>query len=308
VATRFVVLKSRWRGEARAGRPNHENAMIKKFLQGHWLGHPLHPMLVHLPIGLFLLSFVFDVATVITGLSSPSSQPTASPRSGSFVLPAFYTMSVGVVFALIAAIPGFADYTSIRRDHPARRTAVWHMLLNLAVVALYVVNLVLRDRRYDPFEPRVGVLPFALSLVAIALLSVSGYLGGKMVYADGVGVGRHRRRRGRTPRQTIVTDGLVSEADLAADGDSLRLDINDTIAAVARVDGEIYAFQEFCTHRFGPLSEGTFDGTRVRCPWHGSCFDMRTGKVTDGPAKEDIRAFEVVRQDGQVRIRVTGDA
>lgn len=270
--------------------------MIKALLQGKPLGHPLHPMLVHLPIGLFLLSFVFDVISITRD---------APARSASFVLPAFYTMSIGIVFALVAAVPGFADYTSIRRDHPARRTAVWHMLLNLAVVGLYIGNVILRDRRYDPFEPRVEGLPFAMSLAAIGLLSVSGWLGGKMVYNDGVGVGRHRRKRGRTPRETIVTDGVLGETDLR-EGDSLRLDINDTIATVAKVDGKVYAFQEFCTHRFGPLSEGTFDGTTVRCPWHGSCFDMRSGKVTDGPAKEDIRAFEVEEKDGQVRIRVTG--
>jgi nitrite reductase/ring-hydroxylating ferredoxin subunit len=185
------------------------------------------------------------------------------------------------------------------------------MLLNFAVVALYVVNLAIRNRTHDPFATKVAGLPFALSLVAIALLSVSGWLGGKMVYNDGVGVGRHRRRGragGPTPRETIVTDGTIGEADLA-EGESLRLDINDTIAAVAKVDGKIYAFQEFCTHRFGPLSEGTFvaDGQQVRCPWHGSCFDMRTGKVTEGPAKEDIRAFEVEQKDGQVRIRVTDE-
>jgi nitrite reductase/ring-hydroxylating ferredoxin subunit len=178
------------------------------------------------------------------------------------------------------------------------------MILNVAVVALYIVNLVIRDRTHDPFAPKVGGLPFMLSLVAVVLLLVSGYLGGRMVYDDGIGVGRHRRRRGQTPRETIVSDGTIAESDLA-EGDSLRLDINGTIVAVAKVDGKIYAFQDFCTHRFGPLAEGTFDGTQVKCPWHGSCFDMCSGKVTDGPAKEDIRAFAVEVRDGQVRIRVT---
>jgi len=270
--------------------------MIKDFLQGKPLGHPLHPMLVHLPIGLFLLSFIFDVA---------SKSLDAGPRSRAFVLPAYYTMSVGVFFALVAAVPGLADYSSIRRDHPARRTANWHLILNVAVVGLYILNLTVRKRTHDPFANSVATTPFLLSCVAIVLLSVSGYLGGKMVYDDGIGVGRHRRRT-RTPRETIVTDGTISESALD-EGDSLRLDINDTIVTVAKVDGQVYAFQEFCTHRFGPLSEGTFDGTTVRCPWHGSCFDMRTGKVTDGPAKEDIRAFEVEVRDGQARIRVTDE-
>jgi uncharacterized membrane protein/nitrite reductase/ring-hydroxylating ferredoxin subunit len=272
--------------------------MLKNLLQGKPLGHPLHPILVHLPIGLFLLSLIFDVAGKFCG---------SGERAEAFVVPAYYTMSVGIFFALVAAIPGIADYTSIRRDHPARRTATWHMILNVIVVVLYIVNLAIRSRTHDPFAGSVANMPFVLSIIAIVLLSASGYLGGKMVYGDGVGVGRHRRKKGRTPRETIVTDGTLSQSDLG-EGDSLRLDINGTIVAVAKVDGQIYAFQEFCTHRFGPLSEGSFDGTTVRCPWHGSCFDMRSGKVVEGPAKTDIRAFEVVARDGQVRIRVTEDA
>ena len=280
--------------------------MLKDLLQGKPLGQPLHPMLVHLPIGLFMLSFIFDVA---------SKSFDAGARSRAFVLPAFYTMSTGVFFALVAAVPGLADYSSIRRDHPARRTATWHMILNVAVVALYIVNLIIRNRTHDPFATAVATLPFLLSFVAIVLLSVSGYLGGKMVYDDGVGVGRHRRRA-RTPTETIVTDGTIA-ADALGDGETLRLDVNDTIVCLAKVDGQLYAFQDFCTHRFGPLSEGTLASGRalakgdyppstVRCPWHGSCFDMRTGKVTEGPAKEDIRAFEVEQLgDGRVRIRVT---
>src|SRR5688572_4278818 len=204
--------------------------MIKDLLQGKPLGHPLHPMLVHLPIGLFFLSFIFDIA---------SKSFDAGARSRAFVLPAFYTMSTGVFFALVAAVPGLADYSSIRRDHPARRTATWHMILNVAVVTLYIVNLVLRDRTHDPFATSVASMPFLLSCVAIVLLSVSGYLGGKMVYNDGVGVGRHRRAT-RTPTETIVTDGTIA-ADAIGEGETLRLDINDTIVCLAKVDGQLYA-------------------------------------------------------------------
>jgi len=266
---------------------------MKDLLQGKPLGHPLHPMLVHLPIGLLLLSFVFDVIGKIAG---------PGDTSRAFVRPAFYTMLFGVVAALLAAVPGLADYSSIRRDHPARRTATWHMLLNVTVVAIYVVNLALRRGRLD--DVSVRVLPFVLSLIAVGMLSFSGYLGGILVYDDGIGVGRHRRRT-PPPKQTIVTDGTLAEADVR-EGETLRLDINDTIVCLAKVDGQLYAFQEFCTHRFGPLSEGTFvDGANVKCPWHGSCFDMKTGKVTEGPAKEEIRVFPIEVRDGQVRIVVT---
>jgi nitrite reductase/ring-hydroxylating ferredoxin subunit len=172
------------------------------------------------------------------------------------------------------------------------------------------VNLFVRGRTLHIHQTNVAALPFTLSIIAVALLSVSGYLGGKMVYDDGIGVGRHRRQRGRTPSETIKAPDDQGWIELGGmqDGDSLRADIGGTVVAIAKADGQVYAFQEFCTHRYGPLSEGSFEGQNVRCPWHGSCFDMRTGRVVEGPAKTDIRAFEVEIVEGRARIRVTGEA
>jgi nitrite reductase/ring-hydroxylating ferredoxin subunit len=67
---------------------------------------------------------------------------------------------------------------------------------------------------------------------------------------------------------------------------------------------ELFAFQEFCTHRFGPLSEGAFDGFNLQCPWHNSCFDVRTGKVTNGPAKVDLKTFKMETRDGKIGVLI----
>jgi nitrite reductase/ring-hydroxylating ferredoxin subunit len=88
-------------------------------------------------------------------------------------------------------------------------------------------------------------------------------------------------------------------ADLA-EGASLRADLNGVIVAVVRFDGNYYAFQEFCTHRYGPLSEGRLHDGQVECPWHGSCFDVRTGRVTRGPAKVDLNTYRVLVNDGMI--------
>lgn len=269
--------------------------MLKNLLQGRPLGHPLHVMLVHLPIGLLLLSFILDLTTLAAGAQ--------------WVRPAFYTMALGVLTALLAAVPGLADYSDIRRDHPARKIATWHMILNVAAVALYAVNLIVRWPHLD--AGRTGPLPLLMSLIGVGLLSVSGYLGGVMVYDDGIGVGRHRRA-GASPRDTTVKaaigDDWVELADEAAlaDGQTLRATINGLTMAVAKVDGQVCAFQEFCTHRYGPLSEGSFADGQVRCPWHGSCFNVRTGAVTSGPAKESIRIAEATVRDGKVLVRIRG--
>ena len=85
----------------------------------------------------------------------------------------------------------------------------------------------------------------------------------------------------------------VADASQLQEGETLRADIDGTVIAIAKVDGQLYAFQEFCTHRYGPLSEGALNGAEIECPWHRSCFDVRTGKVTQGPAKMDLKTYPV---------------
>src|SRR6266581_1789568 len=150
--------------------------MLKDFLEGKPLRHPLHPMLVHFPIGLFVLSLLLDLAS------------RAFANTPSLVRDSFYAMLLGVITALIAAVPGLVDYTDIRSDHPAKRTATAHMILNLIVVALYGINLGIRSSMLA--DPKIPLLPFILSLVGVALLSASGYLGGRLVYDEGIRVGR----------------------------------------------------------------------------------------------------------------------
>lgn len=266
---------------------------LKDVLEGKPFRCPLHPAIVHLPIALFPLSLVLDVAS---HLAAQSGIP--------FVRAAFICLLGGLITALVAAVFGFVDYTDIRDDHPAKKTATAHLVLNLIAVGLYAGSAGLRFSSLN--EASTPMMPLIVSLVALAVLSYSGYLGGVLVYDDGIGVGRHRRRT-RTPESTTVvktTKGAVAVAndqDLA-DGETLRVSVDGTAVAIVRLKGEVHAFQEFCTHRYGPLSEGCFKGHEVQCPWHGSKFDVRTGKVTAGPAKVDLRTFRTEIRDGKIWI------
>src|SRR5437764_7449351 len=273
--------------------------MLKDFLEGKPLRHPLHPMLVHFPIGLFLLSLLLDLASL------------ALPSAPDLVRDSFYAMLLGVITALVAAVPGFVDYTDIRSDHPAKRTATAHLTLNLIVVALYGINLGVRSSSL--VDPKIQMVPLILSFIAITLLSVSGYLGGRLVCDAGISVGRHKRRT-PTPENTlhlsatnVANDGDIAfvpipEADRLGERETLRVEIDGQVITIAKIDQGFYAFQEFCTHRFGPLSEGTFKDFNVQCPWHNSCFDVRTGKVTQGPAKVDLKTFTIEIRDGKVAV------
>jgi uncharacterized membrane protein len=131
-------------------------------------GHPLHPILVAIPIGLWIFSLVCDIVHALGG------RPVWSDV-------AFYTMAGGLVGALLAAVPGFLDYGTLR-EPATRRLGGAHMTINLLVVALYAVNIWLRTG----LTP-VAWVPLGLSVVGVILLGISGWLGGEMVYKHGVG-------------------------------------------------------------------------------------------------------------------------
>jgi len=133
-------------------------------------GHPIHPMLVPLAIGLWIFSFVCDLIHLRQG---------ADPVWSTVAL---YTMGGGIVGALLAAVPGLIDLLSLPEQ--PRKTAIAHMSINLVIVTLYVVNFWMRVR--SPENP--GGLVW-LSRLCIAMLVVSGWLGGKLVYEYGVAVG-----------------------------------------------------------------------------------------------------------------------
>ncbi len=124
-------------------------------------------MLVPIAIGLWLFSLLCDLVHRF-GAASPN-----------WEVVAWYTMIGGIVGALIAAVPGFIDLLSLPKD--IQRTGIKHMALNLTIVVLFVINAFMR---------RDGVTDAAiwLSVIAVCLLAVSGWLGGKMVYEAGVAV------------------------------------------------------------------------------------------------------------------------
>jgi uncharacterized membrane protein len=129
-------------------------------------------MLVPLPIGLWIFSFVCDLIFAF-GSGAPVWKTVA-----------LYTMVGGIVGALLAALPGLIDLLSLPPG--PRRTAIIHMSINLTIVVLFVINAWLRIRAGDAGAAATG--PVWLSLVAILMLLVSGWLGGKLVYESGVAV------------------------------------------------------------------------------------------------------------------------
>lgn len=139
-------------------------------------GHPFHPMLVTLPIGAWISALVFDIATRVNDNGSRS-----------LVDASYWLIGIGIVAAIGAAVFGVIDLVRIPRGTRAFATGLTHMALNLFVVALFVVNFLWRRGDYDELaKVRAGQL--GLSVAAIAVLAVSGWLGGTLSYHFGVRV------------------------------------------------------------------------------------------------------------------------
>ncbi|HET6355419.1 DUF2231 domain-containing protein [Streptomyces sp.] len=158
-------------------------------------GHPFHPILVTVPIGAWVGSLVFDIASHVVD------DPDFLARGSMWLI------AVGVIGALVAALVGLLDLLAIPTGTRAFRIGLIHMTLNLLVTVAYAGNFLWR-RAGDGPSGSVDTGQLVLSAVSLAVLGVSGYLGGKLAYHFGVRVAdeatqaegfapAHQRRPGR---------------------------------------------------------------------------------------------------------------
>lgn len=138
-------------------------------------GHPFHPILVTVPIGAWVASLVFDLGSHV--VSNP-----AFLAQG-----ALWLVAIGVLGAIAAALTGLLDLIGIPRGTRAFRTGLTHMTLNLLVTVLYIVGFLWRRADNGPIAP-TPTGPLVLSVVALLILGVSGFLGGKLAFRYGVRV------------------------------------------------------------------------------------------------------------------------
>ena len=94
----------------------------------------------------------------------------------------------------------------------------------------------------------------------------------------------------------------VAELDDLDDGELMAVEVDGEPVCLAKVDGTVYAFSGTCAHIGGPLDEGELEGLILTCPWHGAQYDVRTGKVLRGPARQNIQTYPVRVEDDSILI------
>jgi uncharacterized membrane protein len=153
-------------------------------LKGTWLGHPLHPILAHIPMAMWPSALIFDL------LSQRQIGGNAIVRLS------FYAIVFGLATALLAVPAGLVDWSGIKKEKPAWKIGLYHMLLNLVVAILFAFNLYLRWPTFRK-ATEVDSIPLLLSAIGTLILSVSAYLGGRMVYEYGISVARMSKKKWR---------------------------------------------------------------------------------------------------------------
>lgn len=246
-------------------------------LSGRAIGHPMHPAAVQIPSGLWIGAVAIDAM---------------GGRGGRRY--ARLLIGLGVVTSVPAVATGLAEWMHTRDAE--RRVGAVHALCNVAAVV--VMGGSWKARAANSGRGR------AHSLAAMVLLGAGGWLGGHLAYGRGVGV----NTAAFLPVPTEWTD-VLDYCDLRS-GQVSRGDADGVAVAVLQTPdgaeaGSVLAMESRCTHRGGPLHEGTLEGNCISCPWHGSRFDVVSGAVTRGPASIGQLVYRTRVVGG--RIQVIGD-
>ncbi|NKX55815.1 Rieske 2Fe-2S domain-containing protein [Arthrobacter mobilis] len=231
---------------------------VKDLLHGVPQGHPLHPVLVQLPIGTWSSAVLLDLF----------------PGTGKA---AKLLVGTGLASSLPTALAGLADFSELHRQH--RRVGLVHAGANILGTAVFAASLVQRARGYDGAGRQ-------LARLGLLLVAAGGSLGGHLAYHQAAGANHAESVPHRVP------DGWhrLGELDEFAPGHLVRRMLGDIPLLVWRPDDgtEVFALAGQCSHLAGPLADGAVTGPAgrecVECPWHGSTFQLRTGEVVRGPA------------------------
>jgi nitrite reductase/ring-hydroxylating ferredoxin subunit/uncharacterized membrane protein len=249
-------------------------AKLKETLSGTWLGHPVHPLLIALPIGNWTSAVLLD------WLGGEESE------RGADVL-----VAAGLAAAAPTVASGWNDWADAEpASDSVRRIGLVHAATNAAAVGLFGSSLAARASG----SRGRGKL---LALVGIGALTGGGWLGAHLTYAKAVGVDM-------TVFERYPADWTPALADAAlGEGESRKVEVDGVDIMLARWHGDVYALSNTCVHRGGPLDEGELLDGCVVCPLHSSTYRLKDGSVERGPAAYPQPALETRVRDGSIELR-----
>lgn len=247
--------------------------------KAHIKSHPIHPILVCFPLAFYIGTLLFDFLVIIK-------------NEIAFGLTGQYLHVAGIIAAVCAAIPGIIDYTyTVPPKSSAKKRAATHGIINSAVLVIFCVALYCKH--IDNLSPSVVI---ALELAGVILTGYAGWLGGTLVHRNQIGIDIRYAGAGKWNEKYI--DESAGRLEVC-NADELKVDqmklihTKDKRIVIARTAEGFVAFDDHCSHKGGTLAGGAMICGTVQCPWHGSQFDVKTGAVKAGPAKDKIETYVV---------------
>ncbi len=270
------TLSDRLTGVLGPVRERHQDNLVLELMHGgRWVGHPIHPALSDLPIGLW---------TGVMVLDAMDRDP--APRRG--IDAAGLLSAAGILAAGATALTGLTDWTV--SDDEDRRVGLLHGLLNTVALGLQGASLGTRmaGRRSTAS---------ALGAASLTVTAAAGYLGGHLVFTKGVMVNRVAWTVG--PRRWTRA---LQEADLPDDAPT-AVEAEGRQIMLYRHHGQLYAIDNICSHAGGLLSRGPVADLTVTCPLHGSRFTLADGCVSRGPASQPQPVLPTRIRNGWIEVR-----
>jgi len=258
----------------RLGRPG---KLLQDFLNGSWLGHSLHPVVVDVVVGgstaallLQVLSW-FGVADLRVAI--------------------LWVLALTWLAGLSAIVSGLTDFKDTATGDERHVVGLHGLINNVATVILIGAFLALLAE--------ADALGGWLIVAGFAVLSVGAFIGGHVVFKYGYMVNHNAFERARKAKEftAVLPAGELAEAT------PTKVMLGTTALVVVRRGDLVFALKETCSHAGGPLAQGTVEGYTVVCPWHASAFRLSDGAVRHGPATTRQVAYRARINADQVEVQ-----
>ena len=258
----------------RLGRPG---KLLQDFLNGSWLGHSLHPVVVDVVVGgstaallLQVLSW-FGVADLREAI--------------------LWVLALTWLAGLSAIVSGLTDFKDTATGDE-RHVVGLHGLINIVATVILI-------GAFLALLAEADALGGWLIVAGFAVLSVGAFIGGHVVFKYGYMVNHNAFERARKAKEftAVLPAGELAEAT------PTKVMLGTTALVVVRRGDLVFALKETCSHAGGPLAQGTVEGYTVVCPWHASAFRLSDGAVRHGPATTRQVAYRARINADQVEVQ-----
>lgn len=253
--------------------------LLQDLLNGSWLGHSLHAVLVDVVIGAATAALLLDVLRVFFAVDGLETAAT-------------WVLALALVSAIGAVISGLTDYKDTAPNSAERDVAGLHGLINILATIGFAISTVMRlGGSHDG--------AFWALLVAYLVVSAGGYIGGHVVFKYGYMVDHNAFNRGKRAKEFTP---VIAAAEVPEETPT-KVMFGATAVMLVRRGDVVHALKETCSHAAGPLSQGELKGDTITCPWHLSTFRLADGGVVHGPAGSRQVSYRARVANGQVELQ-----